>query len=164
MTSEFEKALQRCIFKLEPYSIQDEIEYYYTISRDVNKRWEGWKIIDQYKQLQDFPSILKDIRILTNLTNEFYYDNYWEKLDFELYDFNTDHKTKVLNSSIKFGVHAANKLLFESSRLIATLDEKYLNDDYMFFKLYDLLESQLLLKTIKSIPKNNVSILLEKFI
>jgi lysozyme family protein len=53
-------------------------ETYKGISRNMNKNFEGWKIIDSYKGKKDYPKILETDKKLQELAEDFYKKNYWD--------------------------------------------------------------------------------------
>jgi len=56
-------------------------ETYKGISRKFHPDWEGWTIIDKYKDKPDFKSKIKKDKELEKLVQKFYYENYWEKFN-----------------------------------------------------------------------------------
>lgn len=55
-------------------------ETYKGISRKYNPSWCGWKIIDKYKKLKNFPKNLDSDNQLQILVKNCYRDNYWKAI------------------------------------------------------------------------------------
>ena len=55
-------------------------ETYKGISRKYNPSWSGWKIVDKYKGLKNFPKNLDTDSQLQILVKNCYYDNYWKTI------------------------------------------------------------------------------------
>ena len=60
-------------------------ETYLGISRKNNKRWRGWKIIDEEKKngVKNITSRLKQNSYLTELAKNLYKTNYWDVLELD---------------------------------------------------------------------------------
>lgn len=60
-------------------------ETYFGISRKNNKRWGGWKIIDEEKKngVKNITSRLKQNSYLTELAKNLYKTNYWDVLELD---------------------------------------------------------------------------------
>jgi len=51
------------------------------ISRRFHPTWDGWKIVDGYKNKPNFPYTLKKDEILIQKVMAFYKPNFWDKID-----------------------------------------------------------------------------------
>ena len=54
-------------------------ETYKGISRNMNKDFEGWGIIDNLRGNRNFPGVLEGINLLQTYVMDFYKINYWDK-------------------------------------------------------------------------------------
>lgn len=75
-------------------------ETYKGISRRFHPEWEGWEIIDGYKDTIDFPSVLDGDVLLDKLVDKFYKTEFWDK-------FWGDKLTnqRVANTLLQLSVH-----------------------------------------------------------
>lgn len=55
-------------------------ETYKGIARNYHKEWGGWAIIDSYKSQSDIANTLNNNQELQTLVQEFYKNEYWNKL------------------------------------------------------------------------------------
>lgn len=58
-------------------------ETYKGISRNAHSSWNGWSLIDSYKNSSDFPHSLETEAKLQNLVEQFYVNNFWHPLNAE---------------------------------------------------------------------------------
>jgi len=79
----FEKALQLTLEK-EGFISNDSSDAggftAWGIAQKINPHWSGWAIITQNKNRQDFPECLKTNSMLIGMRNEFYRQEYWNKI------------------------------------------------------------------------------------
>ena len=98
-------------------------ETYKGISRKFNSSWEGWKIIDQYKDedynkkisnasekelLQFFKEFSKKLSTnenLQKLVKEFYYNNYWNKMKLDALSDSPDLAIKLFTLAVNTGTY-----------------------------------------------------------
>jgi len=85
-------------------------ETYKGISRRYNPLWEGWVIIDQYKQHPNFPDSAYNDSRLDKSVKDFYKDHYW---DVNLLDeFSSQNlANEVFDTGVNLGVGPAAKFL-----------------------------------------------------
>ena len=58
-------------------------ETYKGIARNAHSSWDGWQIIDSKKNNMDFPQSLDSDLKLQNLVEKFYLVNFWDSLNIE---------------------------------------------------------------------------------
>ena len=85
-------------------------ETYKGISRRYNPSWEGWVLIDQYKQHPNFPNSAYNDSRLDKMVKDFYKDHYW---DVNLLDeFNSQNiANEMFDTGVNLGVGSAAKFL-----------------------------------------------------
>jgi lysozyme family protein len=91
-------------------------ETYKGISRNMNKDWEGWKIIDNYKGKKYYPEILKIDYKLQELVLDFYKKNYWDT--FEGDAFSEEAGEEMFDQSVNLGVRRAVRHLQRSLNIL----------------------------------------------
>jgi lysozyme family protein len=91
-------------------------ETYKGISRNMNKNWEGWKIIDSYKGKKYYPEILKIDYKLQALVLDFYKKNYWDA--FEGDAFSEEAGEEMFDQSVNLGTKRAIEHLQRSLNIL----------------------------------------------
>ena len=91
-------------------------ETYKGISRNMNKNWEGWKIIDSYKGKKYYPEILKIDYKLQALVLDFYKKNYWDA--FEGDAFSEEAGEEMFDQSVNLGIKRAVEHLQRSLNVL----------------------------------------------
>ena len=88
-------------------------ETYKGISRKYNPQWEGWSKIDYYKDMSEFPKMLKYSDKLQDLVKSFYKEIYWDvnRLD-EIK--NQNIANEIFDTGVNMGVKRAAKFLQEA--------------------------------------------------
>jgi lysozyme family protein len=82
-------------------------ETYLGISRNMNKDFEGWKIIDSYKGKKDYPKILQTDSKLQELAEDFYKKNYWDVFMGDLMGDETGEE--MFDQSVNLGIERATE-------------------------------------------------------
>jgi len=101
-------------------------ETYRGISRNYNKSWEGWKIIDEKKNKDDFPYNLDSDIKLNNLIQKFYKENYWLKFSGNLIPSQLI-ANELLDTSVNIGIKTSNEF-FQKSLNILNRNQKLYKD------------------------------------
>jgi lysozyme family protein len=118
--SSFKRAYRLIIEEYEgEYSIDKDDpgrETYKGISRNMNKDFEGWKIIDSYKGKRYYPEILKLDEKLQGLVLDFYKKNYWD--EFEGDALGEDTGEEMFDQSVNLGVKRAIEHLQRSLNIL----------------------------------------------
>lgn len=127
------------------------------ISRNNEKNWNGWKIVDAYKRLPNFPDNLNNSAELQNEVLSVYKRNYWDalNLDFisdqrmanELYDTGVNMGIgtagkffqRVLNVATKTNLVIDGKIGSKTISVFNSLNDK---DKYMVWKLFNCLQGE----------------------
>src|ERR1035438_7110103 len=91
-------------------------ETYKGISRNMNKDFEGWKIIDSYKGRKNYPELLKTDDKLQSLVLDFYKKNYWDKFEGDAFDDETGEE--MFDQSVNLGIKRAIEHLQRSLNLL----------------------------------------------
>jgi lysozyme family protein len=78
------------------------------ISRNNEKNWNGWKIVDVYKKLPNFPDNLNNSAELQNEVMSVYKENYWDALNL---DFISDQRmaNELYDTGVNMGIGTAGK-------------------------------------------------------
>jgi len=97
-------------------------ETYCGVSRNNYPQWEGWDVIDRYKQHYSFPQILEFNDQLINLVRKFYRDNYWSKFRGNMFSSQLI-ADELLDTSVNIGLKRAC-LLFQKSLNILNRNQK----------------------------------------
>jgi len=74
------------------------------IARKKNPKWEGWAVVDSYKNRGTFPEILKNLTGLEVMVYNLYKSKYWDK--YKLDDFNSEEIAEVIFDCYVNGGHA----------------------------------------------------------
>jgi lysozyme family protein len=101
-------------------------ETYRGISRVNHPYWEGWKIIDEYKDRRSFPDNMKDDIYLEKLAYEFYYKTYWNKFWGDYIECQ-EIADELYDISINMGVERAVIFLQRSLNLLNRNQKDYSN-------------------------------------
>lgn len=125
------------------------------ISRNNEKNWEGWEIVDAYKKLPDFPNNLNNSTELQIAVLSVYKKNYWDALNLdlisdqrmanELYDTGVNMGVgtsgkffqRVLNVATKTDLVVDGKI---GANTISVFNKLSSNDKYMVWKLFNCLQ------------------------
>jgi lysozyme family protein len=91
-------------------------ETYKGISRKMNKNFEGWKIIDNYKGGKNYPNILEGDKNLQELVEGFYKKNYWD--EFRGNDLGEETGEEMFDQSVNLGVKRAVEHLQRSLNIL----------------------------------------------
>jgi lysozyme family protein len=91
-------------------------ETYRGISRNMNKDFEGWKIIDSYKGRKNYPEMLKTDDNLQELVLDFYKKNYWDKFEGDAFDDETGEE--MFDQSVNLGIKRAVEHLQRSLNIL----------------------------------------------
>jgi lysozyme family protein len=91
-------------------------ETYKGISRNMNKDWEGWKIIDSYKGKKYYPEILKIDYKLQALAADFYKKNYWDAFEGDV--FSEEAGEEMFDQSVNLGTKRAIEHLQRSLNIL----------------------------------------------
>lgn len=79
----FENALDK-VLQFEGFYSNDPddqgAETIFGVSRKFNRDWQGWKIVDKYKMLANFPECLKDNIELVEDVKWIYRHKYWNQM------------------------------------------------------------------------------------
>ena len=88
-------------------------ETYKGISRKFHEYWEGWFIIDNHKNLPNFPNNLNNDKGLDELVKSFYKEFFWDKLKCD--DISSQKVSeKLFDISVNQGIKTASKYFQES--------------------------------------------------
>jgi lysozyme family protein len=98
-------------------------ETYKGISRNMNKDWEGWKIIDSYKGKKYYPEILKIDFKLQALVVDFYKKNYWDAFGGDVFDYEIGEE--MFDQSVNLGVKRAIEHLQRSLNILNERQRHY---------------------------------------
>ena len=141
------------------------------ISRNNEKTWVGWKIIDAYKKLPNFPGNLKNSAELQNEVLTVYKRNYWDvlNLDFiadqqmanELYDTGVNMGTgtagkflqRVLNVATKTDLAIDGKIGSKTIGVFNSLNDR---DKYMVWKLFNCLQGEKYISICEANPSQEI--------
>jgi lysozyme family protein len=99
------------------------------IARNPNPDWEGWKIVDVYRRMPNFPENMRhDVR-LWEMRTRFYKKHYWDTIQGDEL-VNQDSANSAYDFAVNVGVKPAIKMLQESHGLEITgiMDEKCLKN------------------------------------
>ena len=91
-------------------------ETYKGISRNMNKDWEGWKIIDSYKGEKNYPDLLKTDDKLQSLVMDFYKKNYWDVFEGDILGEETGEE--MFDQSVNLGIQRAIEHLQRSLNIL----------------------------------------------
>jgi lysozyme family protein len=91
-------------------------ETYKGISRNMNKDWEGWKIIDGYKGEKYYPDLLKTDDKLQSLVLDFYKKNYWDVFEGDILGEETGEE--MFDQSVNLGIQRAIEHLQRSLNIL----------------------------------------------
>lgn len=86
-------------------------ETYKGVSRKFEKNWDGWIIIDSYKNKPNFPYSLKENINLDKLVEKVYYENYWLPMNLDIIEGNELLKLHLFDMGVNSGIRNAIKLL-----------------------------------------------------
>jgi lysozyme family protein len=141
------------------------------ISRNNEKNWGGWKIIDQYKKLPNFPGNLNSVPELQDKVLSVYKNNYWDSLNL---DFISDQRmaNELYDTGVNMGIGTAGKffqrVLNVSTRSILVIDGKIGSktigvfndlsdrDKYMVWKLFNCLQGEKYISICESNPSQEI--------
>ena len=85
-------------------------ETYYGISRRFHPSWDGWDILDQYKEDKDFPDNIQHNDFLAPFVDVFYRENFWEKISGDAI-VSQDIANYLYDVAVNKGVRSAVKYL-----------------------------------------------------
>jgi len=111
--TDFKKAYGRTELAEGGYSIHPSDrggETYKGIARKFHPKWEGWIVIDMAKKMPGFPDSLRANASMEKSVQEFYKDNYWEKVSGDFL-YRQDIANAVFDSAVNMGVAWAGRLL-----------------------------------------------------
>jgi lysozyme family protein len=91
-------------------------ETYKGISRNMNKDFEGWKIIDGYKGRKNYPELLKTDDKLQSLVMDFYKKNYWDAFEGDALEEETGEE--MFDQSVNLGIKRAIEHLQRSINIL----------------------------------------------
>jgi len=91
-------------------------ETYKGVSRNMNKDWEGWKIIDSYKGKKNYPELLKTDDKLQSIVLDFYKKNYWDAFEGDILDDKTGEE--MFDQSVNLGIERASEHLQRSLNIL----------------------------------------------
>jgi lysozyme family protein len=91
-------------------------ETYKGISRNMNKDFDGWKIIDSYKGKKNYPELLKTDDKLQSLVLDFYKKNYWDAFEGDILGEETGEE--MFDQSINLGIERASEHLQRSLNIL----------------------------------------------
>ena len=91
-------------------------ETYKGISRNMNKDFEGWKIIDSYKGRKNYPELLKIDDKLQSLVMDFYKKNYWDAFEGDALEEETGEE--MFDQSVNLGIKRAVEHLQRSLNIL----------------------------------------------
>lgn len=98
-------------------------ETYKGISRNNFPNWMGWLIIDSAKDSQNFPGLLKANMNLSGLVEDFYFHNFWKKMNC---DFVPDAiASELFELSVNVGVSKATTILQSALNILNNNQKKY---------------------------------------
>lgn len=118
--ADFQVALEKIlehegIYSNNPKDIGGET--FYGISRKNFPKWSGWFCIDRTpKDKESMLSLSKD-EIMAGLVSDFYYINFWEKIDGDSI-LNDEIATKVFDIAVNMGVSIAGMFLQQGLNLL----------------------------------------------
>ena len=79
------------------------------IARKANPGWQGWVVIDSYRNLPDFPKILYGVELLESLVRSLYRIKYWDEIQGD-YILNQGIADSIYDSAVNMGPSRAIKL------------------------------------------------------
>lgn len=85
-------------------------ETYKGVARRYYPNWEGWVIIDQYKNYPDFPAILDTLEDLQTCIFEFFKTNYWDVIWGDSLP-NQEIANEMFDIAVNMGVSRATKFI-----------------------------------------------------
>lgn len=92
-------------------------ETYKGISRFYNPQWEGWVVIDRLKALnKNFERILPLHERLNNMVEQFYLENYWNKL--RCYDMSFRVASEIFDAGVNIGRGKITRIFQQSLNLL----------------------------------------------
>ena len=98
-------------------------ETYKGIARNINKDFEGWKIIDNCRGGNNFPNILETNDILQGLVMNFYKINYWDKFMGD--KMGERSGTEMFDQSVNLGTGRAVEHLQRSLNILNNMQKLY---------------------------------------
>ena len=127
------------------------------ISRNNEKNWDGWRIVDAYKKLPNFPTNLNNSHELQSEVLSVYKKNYWDALNL---DFISDQRmaNELYDTGVNMGIGTAGKFLQRvlnvatktnlvidgkiGSKTIGVFNALSDKDKYMVWKLFNCLQGE----------------------
>jgi lysozyme family protein len=100
-------------------------ETYKGIARNMNKDFEGWKIIDGLKGDKNFPGVLESNMQLQSMVMDFYKKNYWDKFLGDKIGAMTG--TEMFDQSVNLGTGKAIEHLQRSLNLLNNQQKYYMD-------------------------------------
>ena len=141
------------------------------ISRNNEKNWAGWKIIDAYKKLPNFPANLKNSEELQQNVLSVYKNSYWDSLNLgfisdqrmanKLYDTGVNMGTgtagkffqRVLNVSTKSTLLLDGKI---GPKTISVFNDLSDRDKFMVWKLFNCLQGERYISICEANPAQEI--------
>ena len=145
-------------------------ETYKGISRNMNKDFEGWKIIDGYKGRKNYPELLKTDDKLQSLVMDFYKKNYWDAFEGDILDDETGEE--MFDQSVNLGIKRAIEHLQRSINILNDRQTLY-NDVKVdgiigdqttgaYFKCCDMVKEEMLVNVMNMFQAKYYIELMEK--
>lgn len=94
------------------------------IARKFWGKWEGWVIIDQAKEQENFPTILNELNTLDNFVKQFYKKEFWNKLSLDQIK-DQDIANEMFDTAVNQGTKTAAKYLQEALNLLNRNERDY---------------------------------------
>ena len=141
------------------------------ISRNNEVAWEGWRIIDTYKKLPNFPANLKSSGDLENAVQSVYKNNYWNALNLDLINdqrmanelYDTGVNMGIGRAGIFFqtvlNVSSKTQLILDGKvgpKTIAVFNSLPDSDKYMVWKLFNCLQGEKYISICEANPSQKI--------
>ena len=145
-------------------------ETYKGISRNMNKDFEGWKIIDSYKGKKNYPALLKTDDKLQSLVLDFYKKNYWDAFEGDILGDETGEE--MFDQSVNLGIERASEHLQRSLNILNDRQTHYndikvdgiIGDQTIgaYFKCCDMVKEEMLVNVLNMFQAKYYIELMEK--
>lgn len=99
-------------------------ETYRGVARNFHPKWEGWKIIDEYKKHRNFPGILDTLPALQLKVKQFYLKEFWNKIKGDLIP---DQRiaNEVYDNAVNLGVPKSGEYLQRTINILNRNKKSY---------------------------------------
>ena len=84
-------------------------ETYIGISRKYHATWEGWSLIDEYKQMNGFPNNAYSDDDLNEMVRDFYKNKFYDRMELDLI-VNENSVLQIFDMGVNAGIKTAIKL------------------------------------------------------